>query len=68
MAAVNALSVESGNSFYEFVPLRSCYAMGSVSKIKAIAIDSVGMQKRECLYTAPFPLKDAFFLTYAYPN
>lgn len=42
--------------------------MGSVSKIKAIAIDSVDMQKRECLYTAPFPLKDAFFLTYAYPN
>jgi hypothetical protein len=29
-------------------------------KIKAIAIDSMDMQNRGCLYTAPFPLKDAF--------
>lgn len=45
---------------YEFISLRSCYAIRSASKIKAIAIDSVDMQKRECLYTVPFPLKDAF--------
>jgi hypothetical protein len=38
----------------------------SVSNIKVITVDSIDMQDKEHLYSAPFPLQDAFFLVTLY--